>query len=221
MQKCNICFDEIKTNEFTVESQYDCVDNEDSTCMRLQCGHAYHTNCIINSFRRNEKCPMCRKDLINKNTSEHIHVFDLDDDSEPGEEDLGWILLDTLTKQERCKNSTLKDKRKELNEKIKDFHAYHLKLKQKRRQKIKEVLKEFRDEHHKIFRFKVKTVQRQLNIVKKIEKNAVEKIIPRMETPVENRILREFFKFNANYDASSILCKNDLNVNGFSRKFWT
>ena len=65
------------------------------------------------------------------------------------EEDLVWIMLDTYARQERCKNIHLKDKRKELNNAVKEFHVFHQSLKQTRRFKIKEVLKEFRDKNHK------------------------------------------------------------------------
>jgi len=217
MQKCNICFDEIKTNEFTQATDKDEVDEQDPQCLRLSCGHAYHTNCIINSFRRNEKCPICRKDLVKK---EEVEWFELESDDEPREEDLSWILIDTLAKQERCRNTELKEKRKILNDTIKEFHKFHQSLKFKRRQNMKQVLKRFRDDNHKLFRSKVKDVQKCLNIVKKIEKCTVEKSIEEMETPVQETVLQEYFKFNPSYDAASLLTKNDINLNGFSRKFW-
>jgi hypothetical protein len=225
MFKCNVCFDPIKTNEYVekiIENDetdiQDSVDVDDSSCLRLVCGHAFHTNCIISSFRRNEKCPICRKDLVTKTTEEFI-LF-TDETEEPANDDLQWVLLDTLVKQDRCRNSELKNLRKELNFTIKDFHIYHTSLKNKRRQNIKKCLKEFRLEHHKLFRQKFKKVQTNLNIVKQKEKATIDELAPSMETKFTDSILKEYFKFNPMYDAASILTKNDIDLNAFSRKFW-
>lgn len=228
MFKCNVCFDEIKTLEYIEkiiininedEECIDCVDSNDSTCLRLKCGHAFHTNCIISSFRRNEKCPMCRKELVNIKTDDYILFTNETNVDEPNN-DFEWILLDTLVKQDRCRNTDLKSLRNHLNVSIKDFHIYHTLLKQKRRQTIKKALKEFRLEHHKEFRKKLKKVQSNLNIVKSTEKSNIEKLAPNMETPFSETILKEYFKFNHMYDAASILTKNDIDMNGFSRRFW-
>jgi hypothetical protein len=227
MFKCNVCFDEIKTNEYietianeTDENEcIDCVDTNDTTCLRLKCGHAFHTNCIISSFRRNEKCPMCRKELVNKLSEDYI-LFTNETLEETPNNDFEWILLDTLVKQDRCRNSDLKSLRNHLNLSIKDFHIYHTSLKQKRRETIKKALKEFRIKHNKEFRKKFKKVQTNLNIVKIAEKTNIEKLAPNMETPFTETILKEYFKFNHMYDAASILTKNDIDMNGFSRRFW-
>lgn len=227
MFKCNVCFDEIKTNEYieniineTDENEsIDCVDTKDTTCLRLKCGHAFHTNCIISSFRRHEKCPMCRKELVNNKSEDYI-LFTNETLEETPNNDCEWILLDLLIKQDRCRNGDLKILRNHLNISVKDFHIYHTSLKHKRRESIKKALKEFRMQHHKEFRKKLKKVQANLNIVKDLEKTNIEKLAPNMDTPFSETILKEYFKFNPMYDAASILTKNDIDINGFSRRFW-
>ena len=44
--ECFICYDDIELKDL----------------VSLECGHLFHTNCIITLIRmRNRKCPLCRK----------------------------------------------------------------------------------------------------------------------------------------------------------------
>jgi len=54
---CVICFDAMDMNEFADERE------STQTCIKLDCGHAYHTRCIIQCLSSmNQKCPNCNKD---------------------------------------------------------------------------------------------------------------------------------------------------------------
>ena len=54
---CVICFDGMDMRSFE-----DARDNTE-TCIKLECGHAYHTRCIIRCLSEmNRKCPNCNKE---------------------------------------------------------------------------------------------------------------------------------------------------------------
>jgi len=46
-ETCPICLDEIKENNFSV----------------TECGHKFHTSCLLISIKSNNTCPMCRNKL--------------------------------------------------------------------------------------------------------------------------------------------------------------
>jgi hypothetical protein len=51
---CVICFDTMDMRSFQDERQ------QTATCIKLECGHAYHTRCIIQCLSNmNQKCPNC------------------------------------------------------------------------------------------------------------------------------------------------------------------
>ena len=55
---------ESKSNNVDVDFGYCCICCEDITCDKgrfvLECGHAFHGNCILRSFGHDNRCPMCR-----------------------------------------------------------------------------------------------------------------------------------------------------------------
>jgi hypothetical protein len=53
---CAICFDEMDMKEFKDE-----IDGTD-TCHKLECGHAFHTKCIVDFLTKTRQaCPGCNK----------------------------------------------------------------------------------------------------------------------------------------------------------------
>jgi len=53
---CPICFDEMDMREFQDPEQ------STATCFKLECGHAFHTKCIIETLSKsNHECPSCNK----------------------------------------------------------------------------------------------------------------------------------------------------------------
>lgn len=56
-EPCSICFDAMDMRPFEDER-----DNTE-TCVKLDCGHAYHTRCIVRCLSQmNRKCPNCNID---------------------------------------------------------------------------------------------------------------------------------------------------------------
>ena len=53
-----------KSNNVDVDLGYCCICCDDITCEKgrfvLECGHAFHGNCILRSFSHDNRCPMCR-----------------------------------------------------------------------------------------------------------------------------------------------------------------
>lgn len=57
MDTCVICFEDMDMISFQDER------NQTSTCIKLECQHAYHTTCIIRCLSNmHQKCPSCNKD---------------------------------------------------------------------------------------------------------------------------------------------------------------
>jgi hypothetical protein len=58
---CVVCFDAMDMKPFEDERE------NTETCIKLECGHAYHTRCIIRCLSHmNQKCPNCNKDKTPK-----------------------------------------------------------------------------------------------------------------------------------------------------------
>lgn len=54
MEPCVICFEEMDMIPYQDERE------QTETCIRLDCGHAYHTRCIVRCLSQmNQKCPNC------------------------------------------------------------------------------------------------------------------------------------------------------------------
>lgn len=54
MDPCVICFDEMDMASYEDERE------RTETCIKLDCGHAYHTQCILRCLSQlNQKCPNC------------------------------------------------------------------------------------------------------------------------------------------------------------------
>lgn len=58
---CVICFEAMDMKSFEDERE------NTETCFKLECGHAYHTRCIIQCLTHmHQKCPNCNKDKTPK-----------------------------------------------------------------------------------------------------------------------------------------------------------
>jgi len=231
-QKCTICYECINTKDYIGKQDFDCVDVDDPSCLRIKCGHAFHTNCIMQAFRGNLKCPICRESLVTsslQNSEFYISVFDIEQEvAEDDESDDTYhphrLRLETEIKLERCKNVQIIEKRKNLKKKIKEFHLNHVFLKKSRKKIIKDALTAFRKENHKLFHTKIKNVQVEVNNILEMEKKITEKKLSEQKITLDTQIFNSFFnKTNPLYNVYDVLQKygEDSNLNAFQKKFWT
>ena len=77
--ECPICFE---------------VINPDTNCLKTECGHQYHTSCLLQNVSHNGYgCPLCRNELVHKEDDEEEDdetvwtESDYDDDEEDYEDD--------------------------------------------------------------------------------------------------------------------------------------
>ena len=56
-ESCIICLDDFKTNDKNSENK-ELKEKEEVSV--LECGHKFHTKCIANWLRKEQKCPICR-----------------------------------------------------------------------------------------------------------------------------------------------------------------
>jgi hypothetical protein len=53
---CAVCYD--------ILQQVNCnVDNEENFCAKLECGHCFHSFCIVKWMEKQNKCPICREEI--------------------------------------------------------------------------------------------------------------------------------------------------------------
>lgn len=216
---CTICYEEMKTLEFEGVQDMDIVDLHDPTCLRLKCGHAFHTNCILQAFRSNLKCPVCRNDLVDGNTPHENFIQFIDE--EPEEEiPQHEFLIQSVINQERTRNAQVKELRKDLKKTVKEFNTYHTDLKHKRRALICKMLREFRKSEHGEFRKSVRKVQKKATALMKVEKAlVVDRLVK--ENIVASDWNDRYFNYSEEYDSYYLLQKNGAdNLSGFSRRFW-
>ena len=56
-EECAICYETINTLVYTTNNTNQVIIEGENS--RLQCGHAYHTRCILNSLQHRNVCPLC------------------------------------------------------------------------------------------------------------------------------------------------------------------
>ena len=216
---CTICYEEMKTTEFGGVQDMDIVDLNDPTCLRLKCGHAFHTNCILQAFRSNLKCPVCRNNLVDNGTpaDNFIQFIEEEVDEEIPQHE---FLIQSVINQERTRNPEVKELRKDLRKTVKQFNTYHTELKHKRRAKVRAMLREFRKGEHSLFRKSVRNVQKKATALMKLEKSiVVERLVK--ENLVAPDWNERYFNYSEDYDSYYLLQKNGAdNLSGFSRRFW-
>ena len=56
-EECILCYDPLCVPVFRENTTNDIIVDGDSS--RLQCGHAYHTTCVLKSLQHRSACPLC------------------------------------------------------------------------------------------------------------------------------------------------------------------
>jgi len=140
-------------------------DASDSTIdnhVRLKCGHAFHSDCILSSFRYNPQCPCCRSGAITQSRNIFIEFVDTTLDSEEQEDQDVMDKLHTI----RRSHPEVMEARKQLKIKKEEFKAYCKTIQDKKKKMMDELTRELRKEknmHTKLFtkaRNEIKNVQR-------------------------------------------------------------
>lgn len=123
---CSICFDDMDMKEYKDEQE--CT----LTCFKLECGHAYHTKCIITLLTGSEsKCPTCNSRTTPKKKLEHQAV-------------VKKMLREVkLTQQVQVASLEYKAAKKEMEAVVKQMKADTIEWIQKRTEELK--IKEIRD----------------------------------------------------------------------------
>ncbi|KAL3932381.1 MAG: hypothetical protein SGBAC_010872 [Bacillariaceae sp.] len=67
-EECIICFEEYQEGDLICWAKTD------------QCSHVFHKSCAVEWFKRDDKCPLCRIDIINAKTVTYEEVDDAEDE---------------------------------------------------------------------------------------------------------------------------------------------
>jgi hypothetical protein len=63
-QTCIICLDDFKPQEIKESEKKELLEKEDISL--LECGHKYHKKCISDWIKKDQKCPLCKAKIDNK-----------------------------------------------------------------------------------------------------------------------------------------------------------
>ena len=63
-QTCIICLDDFKPQEIKESEKKELLEKEDVSL--LECGHKYHKKCISDWIKKDQKCPLCKAKIDNK-----------------------------------------------------------------------------------------------------------------------------------------------------------
>lgn len=189
---CGICIEPMKTNSFEHPSlendNNDKIDEKDKNCLRLKCGHAFHTECMVMAFRQQFGCPVCREETTPKN----VLTLDLNlglNDLLPGnytyefENSNEELINSALAIQEnpvfkdienklnylRTTNYYVKKCRQNQNIILKEYNQFCNELQKERSNYIKDCLKKFRRDFRSKYNKKLRSLKEWMEETKKVE----------------------------------------------------
>ena len=143
---CPICFDEMDMLSYEDENE------TTSTCFKLECGHAFHTKCIIKCLQTTDhRCPNCHE---GKSFKEEMTI-----------EGILMNLIKDLRKDERTKDALKEynETKKELEETVKQLKDDTIEFAKKRKEELN---------YHEKHKYFVKTI---LNVKSTLREVANEK----------------------------------------------
>jgi len=197
---CGICLEFMTTESYNANtSEDDKIDEKDTNCIRLKCGHAFHVSCTIESFRSSNSCPMC---------------FESDEESEDMTEEISE--MENLRKQLQTTNKTVQRARQKLNVSLRQYNVYADFLRSERKKFIRNSLKLFASSRKPYYDLCKKNVRDNLNVVKKAETNELIKTGQNRED-VSIHMSVQFFEFDFE---SNVLCNDLTALDPLERSFW-
>jgi hypothetical protein len=141
---CIICFDEMDMAEYN--------DNKSTTetCFKLDCGHAYHTKCIIEYLSKTDhKCPNCNTHKTEEQTVQREFII--------------RKFVSEIIKDKRVKLA-----KKKKSESLKEYQSVLRKLKKEAREWVSNRAKELQVQQYKSSYYKVS--KNVFNIAKQVAK---------------------------------------------------
>lgn len=166
--ECTICVTPMGVPSFTAVQQEDAVEGENC---RLKCGHAFHTSCILTSFRYNPMCPCCR-------SGEKVIIrfgddSDSDYDSSVTVENDGFQTAATQLHTIRRTDEEVKEIRKEYATQKQAYTAYCQTLAAKKKALLKLTMQQFRKDHFKEHRAHFRSMKTTLVQMKSKELQSI------------------------------------------------
>ena len=183
-KECAICRTDMEILSFETPPE-DLSDDicVNETCLRLKCGHAFHSSCIALSFRNTAKCPLCRdepdetwlpldanNEILNWSNFDALVTVSTDRLRE---------IEDSISIIERVRqcNAKVQKARAQFNrEKVKAFELVQ-RLEAKRKDALNGAIANFRRENRLTWERTRKTLQRNMRKIRKVEYEAMEQIV--------------------------------------------
>ena len=203
---CSICIEPMTTKVY-IQPNEDCedkVDDQDHTCNRLKCGHAFHSSCIFASFRAGLGCPLCRE----SQKEEQFNDFDATDPI--------ISRLDQERTKIRINSKTVRLLRRDLNLKLRKYRLLAEHLRKERRLCLSKALREFRLKHKSEFKILAEEVSESLFSVETGETEELLKYFSIDEVTAYLNHIKDF-----DYDPLELMrCKDTFAADPLTVQFW-
>jgi hypothetical protein len=207
---CAICIEPMNTKNYILPNgSDDTLDDTDSKCLRLKCGHAFHADCTLATFRAGMGCPTCREPLREE------AGFDEDDDDLSEDNDPVLTRLDIERERIRARSKPVKEARREFNKSLRDYKAHCAILKAERKLFIRKALEDFRRKRREEYN---KVSLRVMKRMKEVEKTEIAEL-SKHSTKEEIIFYQSASQFD--YSAREAMRSNDYTTaDPISNVFW-
>jgi len=162
--ECAICKEEMKVQEYDASKE----DGMEDNCFRLQCHHAFHTECIVSSLRIGPSCPICRDQLVQ--TREPINFFSLVEEDDDENQEIQQEYSQAIQIMDR--KESVRHARRQYNSSITRFNICKNSLRKTRRDYIKKAMLEFKKKHYAPLQALVQDVRNQHDTLIQMEKDS-------------------------------------------------
>jgi hypothetical protein len=211
--ECAVCIEPMNTLKFVqmASESEDAIDSQDSSCVRLKCGHAFHICCSIGSFRSGLACPSCRESV----PAQEFEIFVLDDSVES--DDTVTENIDNVRCIQRVRDIAVRNARRKLNLSTKSYNILCEKLRSDRKKITSKALKDFKLSRYSEYRNALKEVQKSLKIVKKCEKDSL------LKFGLSEEDVKTYINQSRGFDYNSeeyVKCKDENALDPLNKMFW-
>ena len=214
--ECAICKDNMGTPSFSTEQTA-----EDEGVHRLSCHHAFHSSCLLSSFRINQTlaCPLCRNtggEARRTRTLQHGNVEITITENESVEEERSDF-DDMMNSLRRLQKSPVRNARRKSKEALKVFNTLRDKLRHEKKRCVAHALFEFRKKFRREFRDSQKELCSRVKAVYQEEKKSFIEIHGEAAYQILDwRTLHDLFSTGVQYKDELSGRKNDP----WNSSFW-